>query len=225
MTNDKCEHGVAWSMECLSCGPSDYARVDPPAAPTKDDADDLHLAICQAVHLMNQGDLHAGHDLLRQTLVDLADKKTPLSRSEIVRRQQRTGSGEVMAVMVSPITPPAPDEAVAESIAEPWICVEEKPCEETVAVHWEELLTAFAAALAQARKEAARQTRQGDAEFFCHWLLRAYEAIHRDTSYEEGESLDNLARELNQVIGFAGYEPESVARAELLKKEFSWTRE
>lgn len=33
-----------------------------------------------------------------------------------------------------------------ESIAEPWICVEEKPCEEAVPVHWNEMITALAAA-------------------------------------------------------------------------------
>lgn len=70
--------------------------------------DDLHLAICQAVHLMNQGDLHAGHDLLRQTLVDYADKKALLSRSEIVRQQQRSGSQNVSAVMVSPTAAESP---------------------------------------------------------------------------------------------------------------------
>jgi hypothetical protein len=66
-----------------------------------DDADSLHFAICQAVALMNQGDLYGGHDLLRQTLVDFADKKAPLSRSEMVRKQQRSDGGETTAVMVS----------------------------------------------------------------------------------------------------------------------------
>lgn len=93
--------------------------------------------------------------------------------------------------------------------------------EQSMHAAWRKRAEEAESALAQARKDQ----RRGDAEFFCHWLLRAYEAIHRDTSYEEGETLDNLARELNQVIGFAGYEPESEARAELLKKEFSWTQE
>lgn len=78
------------------------ARADLPRATADNDTDTLHLAICQAVHVMNQGDLHAGHDLLRQTLVDYADKKAPLSRSEIVRQQQRGGEREVTAMMVSP---------------------------------------------------------------------------------------------------------------------------
>lgn len=50
----------------------------------------------------NYRDLHGGHDLLRQTLIDFADKKTPLSRSEIVRQQQHSGGSGVTAVMVSP---------------------------------------------------------------------------------------------------------------------------
>lgn len=44
--------------------------------------------------------------------------------------------------------------ALLESVAEPWICVEERACEETVAVHWEELLTAISGALTTARREA-----------------------------------------------------------------------
>lgn len=87
-----------------------YVRATQPAT-APGDADDLHLAICQAVALMNQGDLHGGHDLLRQTLVDFADKKAPLSRSEIVRQQQRSGAGEVTAVMVSSITPDVTERA------------------------------------------------------------------------------------------------------------------
>lgn len=59
-------------------------------------------------------------------------------------------------------------------------------------------------------------------EFFCHWLVRAYDAGHRDTSYEEGESLDNVLREINQVLGFAGYEIESWERAKLLTRKFTW---
>ena len=66
-----------------------------------EDAEDLHLAICEAVAVMNQGDLHRGHDLLRQKLIDFADRKAPLSRSEIVRQQQRSRGSEVTAVMVS----------------------------------------------------------------------------------------------------------------------------
>lgn len=53
-------------------------------------------------------------------------------------------------------------------------------------------------------------------EFFCHWLARVYEAGHRDTSYEEGETLDSVLREINQVLGFAGYEPQSKDREGLL---------
>lgn len=59
-------------------------------------------------------------------------------------------------------------------------------------------------------------------EFFCHWLARVYEAGHRDTSYEQGETLDSVLREVNQVLGFSGYEPESRERDELLKRKFAW---
>jgi hypothetical protein len=59
-------------------------------------------------------------------------------------------------------------------------------------------------------------------EFFCHWLLRAYEAESRDTSYENGESLREVMRQINQVLGFAGYEPGSSQRAKLLKREFRY---
>lgn len=84
------------------------------------------------------------------------------------------------------------------------------------------ILAAIDAALTTTRLEAVTEAQREAAEFFCHWLLRAYEAIHRDTSYEEGENLDGIAREINQVIGFAGYEPESAAREQLLAKKFSW---
>lgn len=60
------------------------------------------------------------------------------------------------------------------------------------------------------------------AAFFCHWLARAYEAESRDTSYEEGESLREVMRQINQVLGFAGYEPESSARTDLLKRDFHY---
>lgn len=54
-------------------------------------------------------------------------------------------------------------------------------------------------------------------ELLCHYLARVYEAGHRDTSYEEGETLDEALRQVNQVLGFAGYEPESKERAALLR--------
>lgn len=60
-------------------------------------------------------------------------------------------------------------------------------------------------------------------EFFCHWLARVYEAGHRDTSYEEGETLDSVLREINQVLGFAGYEPCTDDRKKLLAtRPASW---
>lgn len=37
------------------------------------------------------------------------------------------------------------DKELVDAVATPWICVEEKPCEEAVAVHWEEMITALAA--------------------------------------------------------------------------------
>jgi hypothetical protein len=48
-----------------------------------------------------------------------------------------------------PPTAPAPagvgmDRELIEAVAMPWICVEEKPCEEAVPVHWEEMITALA---------------------------------------------------------------------------------
>lgn len=45
------------------------------------------------------------------------------------------------------------DREPIESVAEPWICVEERPCEEAVAVHWEEMLTSLTEALATVRRE------------------------------------------------------------------------
>lgn len=54
-------------------------------------------------------------------------------------------------------------------------------------------------------------------ELLCHYLARVYEAGHRDTSYQEGETLDEVLRQVNQVLGFAGYEPESAQRAALLR--------
>jgi hypothetical protein len=64
---------------------------------------------------------------------------------------------------------------------------------------------------------------QNEREFFCHWLARVYEAGRRDTSIEEGETLDSVLREINQVLGFAGYEPEDGSREELLDLNCAWT--
>lgn len=62
---------------------------------------------------------------------------------------------------------------------------------------------------------------QREREFLCHWLARAYEAESRDTSYEEGESLREVMRQINQVLGWFGYEPGSAARADLVAQSFS----
>lgn len=65
-------------------------------------------------------------------------------------------------------------------------------------------------------------------ELLCHYLARVYEAGHRDTSYEQGETLDEALQQVNQVLGLAGYEPESAERAALMKPatangNFPWT--
>src|SRR5689334_16074589 len=65
-------------------------------------------------------------------------------------------------------------------------------------------------------------------ELLCHYLARVYEAGHRDTSYEQGETLDEALHQVNQVLGFAGYEPDSKERAALLRPAsrlgtFPWT--
>jgi len=44
---------------------------------------------------MGQGDNHNALDVLRQCLVDFADKKKPLTRSEIVQQQQRSGAERI----------------------------------------------------------------------------------------------------------------------------------
>ena len=75
--------------------------------------------------------------------------------------------------------------------------------------------------LERVRNEAATAA----TEFFCYWLARIYEAGHRDTSYEEGETLNEALRNINQVLGFAGYEPDDRSREALLKKSFGWQRE
>lgn len=48
------------------------------------------------------------------------------------------------------------DKEALETIASPWICIEEKPCEETVAVHWDELIAALAVAFTTIRQEERR---------------------------------------------------------------------
>lgn len=42
-------------------------------------------------------------------------------------------------------TAEARDKELIEAVAQPWICVEGKPCEEAVPVHWDEMITALAA--------------------------------------------------------------------------------
>jgi hypothetical protein len=48
------------------------------------------------------------------------------------------------------------DKDLIEAVAMPWMCIEEKPCEETMPVHWDELITALTGALTTARQEEQR---------------------------------------------------------------------
>lgn len=91
------------NVECLTCSRLlAYIKVFLSGVEdVSDDADALHFAICQAVTLMAQGDNHVALDALRQCLVDFADKKKPLSRTEIIRKQQQSGTDKVTTVMVS----------------------------------------------------------------------------------------------------------------------------
>lgn len=66
-------------------------KMFPPPAEDK-----LHIAICNAV----QSDQFTASDILRQALLDY--QPTQLTRSELIRVQQRSGSDEVPAIMVSP---------------------------------------------------------------------------------------------------------------------------
>lgn len=77
----------------------------------------------------------------------------------------------------------------------------------------------------QRQKHAVASMEEDEKEFFCYWLARVYEAGHRDTSYEEGETLSEALRNINQVLGFAGYEPDDGSREALLNKSFGWQRE
>lgn len=70
---------------------SENARMFAPPAEDK-----LHIAICNAV----QSDQFTASDILRQALIDYLPTK--LTRTELIRVQQRSGSGEVSAIMVSP---------------------------------------------------------------------------------------------------------------------------
>jgi len=117
--NGECRYQIreVRAGEWATCGCHCEFPTTTASKPVDADADNLHLAICQAVHLMNQGDLHAGHDLLRQTLVDYADKKAPLSRSEIIRQQQQSRGDHVTAVMVSPTTTATAAREAAERAA------------------------------------------------------------------------------------------------------------
>lgn len=77
-------------------------------------------------------------------------------------------------------------------------------------------------AINELKAAAASTEARDEREFFCYWLARIYEAGHRDTSYEEGETLSEALRNINQVLGFAGYEPDDGSREALLKKGFGW---
>lgn len=66
--------------------------------------DKLHIAICNAV----QSDQFTASDILRQALLDY--QPTRLTRTELIRVQQRGGSGEVSAIMVSPSATAGPVE-------------------------------------------------------------------------------------------------------------------
>lgn len=72
--------GVAASFgdEQIAKNEVEYIRADlvsRDTAPQGSEEDTLHLAICQATFLMNQGDHQSAHDTLRQVLVDYADRK------------------------------------------------------------------------------------------------------------------------------------------------------
>lgn len=150
-----CAHHDDDPAHTEECYEVEYARVDPPAAP---------------IRLWHAGNepVSAGEEIIavHGPTFSIGRKHefdaVGLSIDAWCTRRELIASSQS--------APPAPDErdkAVAQddddlawvaAIAMPWICVEAKPCEETVAVHWSEMLTAMAAALAQARKEAVRET-------------------------------------------------------------------
>jgi hypothetical protein len=55
------------------------------------------------------------------------------------------GWNKMRAADLPRATADAADKELIEAVAQPWICVEEKPCEEAVPVHWDEMITALAA--------------------------------------------------------------------------------
>ena len=100
MSTDYCKHNIK-TLECAQCGWECYksleatiafrnkerdSLIEKLAAITKErndatknlaDASEkeamLHIAICQAVTMMNIGDHYPAHNILRQCLVDYAD--------------------------------------------------------------------------------------------------------------------------------------------------------
>lgn len=63
---------------------------------------------------------------------------------------------------------------------------------------------------------------QSEREFFCYWLAKAYVAGRRVPLTRHRE-IDEVLREVNQVLAFAGYEPDDDSREELLAKKCTWT--
>jgi len=63
-------------------------------------------------------------------------------------------------------TAEADDKELIEAVAQPWICVEDKPCEEAVPVHWDEMVTALAANALRATESTIESVLQELRELF-----------------------------------------------------------
>lgn len=98
---------------------------------------DLHSLVCGVIHRHCKGvQLPFGINGLEKDLIEALSACADLPRA--------TADGI--------------DKELIDVIAQPWICVEEKPCEEAVAVHWEEMIAALATGLNRATPRATGET-------------------------------------------------------------------
>lgn len=105
-----------------------------------------------------------------------------------------------------------------EAIAQPWICVEDKPCEDAVAVHWDEMIAALVGAFqrsALSPSDAARAAAKEIRERF----LPDHRAATGATA-----ARDEIAAIISKHLGLAGVPEQTVPTFRTTKEAMEWAQ-
>lgn len=94
------------------------------------------------------------------------------------------------------------DKELVEAVATPWICAEEKPCEEAIAVHWDEMITALTAVCAP---RATGETTVDEPRKAINFLIALEHQVHRNHEYHpdhcaECSMTETIANKLREQL-------------------------